>query len=134
MLSNFARSAALGVLATVASISAVPAFAADTDYKFEIVSTQPAGPAKTEVTLRLVHLPDGKPVAGAVVFQTRGDMGPEGMADMTTTVTPEAAQPDGLLRYQVGTSMAGTWALTLSAKVQGESQTVKGTVTFKSAQ
>jgi hypothetical protein len=133
MLSSLARNAAFGVLATFASMSAAPAFAAATDYKFEVVSTQPTGPAKTGVTVRLVHLPDGKPVSGAVVFQVRGDMGPDGMADMTTTVTPEAAQPDGLMRYQVGTSMAGTWALTLSAKVQGESQTVKGTVTFKAA-
>ena len=115
-------------------MSAIPAFAAATDYKFEVVSAQPAAPAKTEVAVRLVHLPDGKPVSGVMVFQIRGDMGPEGMEDMTTTVTPAAAQPDGLMRYQVGTSMAGTWALTLSAKVQGESQTVKGTVTFKAAQ
>jgi carbon monoxide dehydrogenase subunit G len=134
MLSHFARNAAFGVLATFASMSSVPAFAAATDYQFEVVSTQPAGPAKTEVTLRLIHLPDGKPVVGAVVFQVRGDMGPEGMADMATTVTPEPAQPDGLIRYQVATSMAGRWALTLSAKVQGESQTVKGSVTFKGAQ
>jgi len=134
MLPNFARNAAFGVLACYASMSAIPAFAAATDYKFEVVSAQPAAPAKTEVAVRLVHLPDGKPVSGVMVFQIRGDMGPEGMEDMTTTVTPAAAQPDGLMRYQVGTSMAGTWALTLSAKVQGESQTVKGTVTFKAAQ
>jgi carbon monoxide dehydrogenase subunit G len=134
MLSNFARNAAFGALGTLMSMSVVPAFAAATDYKFEVVSTQPAGPATTEVTLRLVHLADGKPVTGAVVFQVRGDMGPEGMADMATTVTPEPAQPNGLIRYRVATSMAGAWALTLSAKVQGESQTVKGNVTFKAAQ
>jgi len=134
MQCNFARATAFGALISLTSLSSPPAFAAAADYKFEVVSSRPAAPAKTEVTVRLVHLPDGKPVIGAIVFQSRGDMGPEGMEDMTSTVTPEAAQPDGLLRYQVGTSMAGTWALTLSAKVQGESQTVKGTVTFKAAQ
>lgn len=134
MLSKLARTAALGVLATLASISAAPAFAAVTDYKFELVASRPAGPAKTDVTVRLVHLPDGKPVTGAVIFQVRADMGPEGMADMPTDVILGQSQPDGLIRYQVSTTMPGVWALTMAAKVSGETQTVRGSITFKAGQ
>ena len=75
--------------------------------------------------------PTSEPVADAVIFETHADMGPEGMPTMPGAVTAGAPQPGGAYRFQVATAMAGTWALTLSAKVQGEAQTVKGTVTFK---
>ena len=56
--------------------------AAPNDYRFELVQAQPAGPGKTAVTVRLVHVPDSKPVAGAVLFESKTDMGPSGMAEM----------------------------------------------------
>ena len=65
MLFNIMRHAAVGVALTVMS-APPPAFAAATDYKFEVVTAQPAGPQKTDVTVRLVHLADKKPVADAV--------------------------------------------------------------------
>lgn len=129
MLFKFVRDAACG--AAFAVMFAGPAFAAATDYKFEVVTTQPAGPQKTDVTVRLVRVADSKPVPDAVIFETHADMGPEGMPTMPGDVTAGAPQPGGGYRFQVATAMAGTWALTLSAKVQGEAQTVKGTVTFK---
>jgi hypothetical protein len=129
MLSIIMRHAAYG--AAFAIVSAAPALAAATDYKFEVVTAQPAGPQKTDVTVRLVHAADSKPVADAVIFETHADMGPEGMPTMPGDVTAGAPQSGGAYRFQVATAMAGTWALTLSAKVQGESQTVKGTVNFK---
>jgi hypothetical protein len=132
MLSTFARNAALGAAALIAAWT-TPAFAAATDYKFELVSAQPAGPAKTDVTVRLLHLPDNKPVQNAFVFGASAGMGTAGMASMPGEVTPGAAQLDGAYRYQVGTTMAGAWTLMLSAKIQGETQTVKGTVSFTAA-
>lgn len=131
MCFNPARIYAFGGIAVLALAATTPAFAAATDYRFEIVSTQPAGPGKTDVTVRLVHVPDKKPVPGAVIFETHADMGPEGMPTMPGDVTAGAAQPGGAYRFEVATAMAGGWALTLSAKVQGETQTVKQTVTFK---
>ena len=111
--------------------AAPPAFAAATDYKFEVVTARPAGPQKTDVTVRLVHAADSKPVADAVIFETHADMGPDGMPTMPGEVTAGAPQSGGAYRFEVATAMAGTWALKLSAKVQGEAQTVKGTVNFK---
>lgn len=121
-----------GFGATFAAVLfATPALAAATDYKFEVVSAQSAGPQKTDVTVRLVHAPDNKPVSNAVIFETHADMGPEGMPTMPGDVKAGAPQSSGAYRFQVATAMAGTWALTLSAKVQGEAQTVKGTINFK---
>jgi hypothetical protein len=109
------------------------AFAAAKDYKFELVSAQPAGGGKTDVTVRLVHVPDSKPVPDAVIFQTRADMGPEGMPTMAVPVTAGPTGQPGLYKFQAETSMAGTWALTFSAKLQGETETVTGSINFKAA-
>ena len=131
MLSTFNRNATFGAAFAIMSIPAVPASSAATDYRFEVVTAQPAGPQKTGVTVRLLHAADGKPVPDAVVFETHADMGPEGMPTMPGDVTAGAPQPGGTYRFEVATAMAGTWALTLSAKVQGEAETVKGIVNFK---
>jgi hypothetical protein len=66
--------------------------AAPNDYRFELVQAQPAGAGKTTVTVRLVHLPDNKPVAGAVLFESKTDMGPGGMPEMTGKVSPLPAR------------------------------------------
>jgi hypothetical protein len=105
--------------------------AAPNDYRFELVQAQPAGPGKTTVTVRLVHVPDSKPVAGAVLFETKTDMGPGGMAEMTGKVSPLPADQPGIYRFQIETGMAGKWQLVLGAKVQGEAGTVRGTVIYE---
>jgi hypothetical protein len=105
--------------------------AAPNDYRFELLQAQPAGPGKTTVTIRLIHVPDSKPVAGAVLFESKTDMGPGGMAEMTGKVSPLPADQPGLYRFQVETGMAGKWQLALGAKVQGEAGTVRGTVLYE---
>src|SRR5438132_942242 len=105
--------------------------AAPNDYRFELVQTQPAGPGKTTVTVRLVHAPDSKPVDSAVLFETKTDMGPGGMAEMTGKVSSLPSDQPGFYRFQIETGMAGKWALNLGAKVQGEAGTVRGTVVYE---
>ena len=117
-----------------APLSAGDTAAASADYRFELVQAQPAGPGKTNVTVRLVHVPDSKPVAGAVLFESKTDMGPDGMTEMTGKVTPLPSDKPGLYRFEIETGMAGKWALNLAAKVQGEAGTVRGAVTFKAGQ
>jgi hypothetical protein len=136
MLSKLLRAAVLGTGTAVAtSLLAPAAFSAASDYRFELASARPAGPGKTDVTIRLVRVRDGRPVPDAVVFQTRADMAPAGMPTMTGNVAPQAGQQQpGTYRFQVDTGMAGGWALTLSAKVQGEPETVRATVNFSAAQ
>ena len=105
--------------------------AAPNDYRFDLVQAQPAGAGKTTVTVRLVHVPDSKPVAGAVLFETKTDMGPGGMAEMAGKVSPLPFDQPGIYRFQVETGMAGKWALNLGAKVQGEAGTVRGTLVYE---
>jgi len=113
--------------------AAGPAAAAPNDYRFELVQAQPAAPGKTNVTVRLVHVPDSKPVAGAVLFEIKSDMGPAGMAEMLGKVSALPADKAGLYSFRIETGMAGKWALNLAAKVQGEVDTVRGSVTFDAA-
>jgi len=105
--------------------------AAPNDYRFELVQAQPAGAGKTAVRVRLVHVPDSKPVAGAVLFETKSDMGPSGMAEMAGKVSPLPSDQPGLYRFQIESGMAGKWQLALGAKVQGEAGTVRGTVAYE---
>src|SRR5437764_9571093 len=129
-----ARTAFGAALVTLSALAAATAVAASADYGFEIAQAQPAGPGKTDLLVRLIHLPDQKPVAGAVLFETKADMTPAGMAEMTGKVTPLTSDRPGLYRFQVETGMAGKWQLSLGAKVQGETGTVRGTVPVAAAQ
>jgi YtkA-like len=71
------------------------------------------------------------PVAGAVLFETKTDMGPVGMAEMTGKVTPLTSDQPGIYRFQIETGMAGRWQLALGAKVQGEAGTVRGSLVYE---
>jgi YtkA-like len=128
---RYARAFIGAALFAASTLVAAYGLAAPNDYRFELVQAQPAGPGKTTVTIRLVHLPDSKPVAGAVLFESKTDMGPGGMAEMTGKVSPLPADQPGLYRFQVETGMAGKWQLALGAKVQGEPGTVRGTVLYE---
>ena len=126
---------AIGVVAlgTASIAAATGGLSAAADYRFELAQAQPAGSGKTDLTVRVVHVPDKKPVAGAVLFETKADMTPDGMADTTGKVTPLTSDQPGLYRFQIETGMAGKWQLSLGAKLQGETGTVRGTVPFAAA-
>jgi hypothetical protein len=51
------------------------------------------------VAVRLVHKPTGKPIGDAVIFRTRIDMGPDGMAEMVSPVTPLPAKDPGTYAF-----------------------------------
>jgi len=131
MFISHARALLGAAVFAVSTVVAITAFAAPADYRFELAQAQPAGPGKTALTIRLVHLPDNKPVAGAVLFETKTDMGPAGMPDMSGKVTPLPSDQPGLYRFQVETGMDGKWQLHLGAKVQGEAATVRGTIQYR---
>src|SRR5260221_4330821 len=76
------------------------AVAGPSDYRFELVSAQPEGAGKTALTIRLVHLPDNKPVAGAVLFENKADMAPAGMADMAGKGSLLPGVHPGLYRFR----------------------------------
>ena len=103
--------------------------ASASDYEFKPVQAEVKTGAGGEVTVRLVHKSDGKPVSNAVIFRSRMDMSPENMGDMTAKLTAAGTSDEpGLYRFKVEPTMAGKWALKLMAKVPGESETVEGAV------
>jgi hypothetical protein len=126
-----ARALTGAALFVASTLVGVYGLAAPNDYRFELVQAQPAGPGKTAVTVRLLHVADNKPVAGAVPFESKTDMGPGGMAEMTGKVSPLPSDQSGIYRFQIETGMAGKWALNLGAKVQGEPGTVRGNLVYE---
>jgi len=130
MMNDRAKTALAGALVLLATTTGT-ASAAPQDYRFEAVkSTVPASGTAT-VAVRLVHLPDGRPVSGAILFQPRMEMPMDGMAPMTTSVKAAPPAGDGTYPFVADLAMAGPWLLTVAAKVQGEPATLSGSVRFE---
>ena len=129
MISRFRLLAAVAGIAT--ALAATSAVAGKADYVFEPVAAEVKNGSGSQLAVRLIHKPTGKPVQGAVIFRTRLDMSPDAMGEMTAKLTPQPPNEPGIYRFSADLSMAGRWALKLMAKVPGESETVEGTVIFK---
>jgi hypothetical protein len=119
--------AGTAALACGLAFTAVQANAKDTDYHFELVGKPQPSAKQDIVQVRLLHVADGKSVPDAVIFESKADMGPAGMNTMTASVKALPAK-GGVYSFEVEPGMAGTWALHLAAKVQGEPETVRGTL------
>jgi hypothetical protein len=117
-------------IAVAVSVNAA-AFAAADDYAFEPVKAEIKKGDDAIVSVRLKHKATGKPVADAVIVQSRIDMAPEGMAEMASPLTPVPGSEPGVYAFKTELPMAGRWLLSLAAKVQGEPETVIGKVTFR---
>jgi hypothetical protein len=122
---NIARALRVALTAIAVAGSAGIAKADIKDYEFKLVeSTVSVGKDKL-VTVQLVNKATGKPVPDAVIFATRLDMAPEGMAEMATKIAPEAGGEPGSYRFKAAFGMEGKWLLSLGAKVQGETGSVE---------
>ncbi len=97
-------------------------------YVFSTVQSEISMAGEAIIDVRLLHQPSGKPVVNAVIFETRFDMEPDGMGGMTAPVSAQGSPAPGIYRFSVAPTMAGRWELKLSAKVQGEAETVSGSV------
>ncbi|MGZ8390392.1 MAG: FixH family protein [Rhodoplanes sp.] len=124
ILSAAATSAAL-------SLAGSAAYAGADDYVFEPVQAELTKGDDVTVAVRLVHKPTGKPVAYAVIFRTRIDMGPDGMAEMVSPVIPLPAKDAGTYAFKTDLPMPGRYMFSLAAKIQGEPETVVGKVMLK---
>jgi len=128
MISRFAQAAALAATMTFAGSAA---FAAAGDYAFEPVNAELKKGNDVTVAVRLMNKLTGKPVPDAVIIRTRVDMAPDGMAEMESPVSPLPAKEPGVYAFKTDLPMAGRYQLSLSAKVQGEAETVAGKVVIK---
>ena len=121
--------AAIAFVATVTLGGAV--FAGANDYVFEPVKAEVKKGDDVVVSVRLKHKATGKPVTDAVIVQTRIDMGPDGMGEMASPLTPAPSDEPGVYAFKTDLSMQGRWLLSIAAKVQGEPETVVGKITFR---
>jgi hypothetical protein len=127
-LPNFLLAALAGLVMTAAFENA---FAGAADYSFEPITVNIKNGAASELGVRLVHNPSGKLVEGAVLFRTRLDMAPDGMADMEAQHAAMPSEEPGVYRFKADLTMAGGWAFRIMAKVPGEKDTVEGVVIFQ---
>jgi hypothetical protein len=109
------------------------ALAGPQDYRFEAAGPPVKAGEATLIRLRLVHLPDGKPVSGAILIQPKLAMG-EGQDAMTAPANLIASPEPGLYAVETRPSMSGEWVLSVGAKVPGEAGTVRGQITLNLAQ
>lgn len=116
--------ATIGALALTA-LSACGPTEGKSAYVFQTTTSEiPLGESTLDV--RLTN--GDKAVSDAVIFDTRFDMSPDGMGQMTASATAQGSPEPGLYRFTVKPTMGGRWELKLSAKVQGEADTVRGSV------
>lgn len=127
MLSKFSTVA----LAATLSLAGSAAMAGAGDYAFEPVNPEMKKGDDVTLAVRLTNKQTGKPVAGAVIFKTRVDMAPDGMAEMESPVAPLPSKEPGVYAFKTDLPMAGRYQVTLSAKVQGEPDTVTGKILVK---
>lgn len=119
------RAAAFATVALMMAMAALnPAQADPKDYEFQLVSND-VKIGNTVVAVKLVHKPSGRAIPDAVIFAKRIDMGPDNMASMAAPLEPVAGGEAGVYQFKTNLEMAGRWALTLGAKVQGETGTVQ---------
>ena len=107
------------------------AIAGANDYVFEPVKADVKKGDDVVVSVRLKHKATGKPVADAVIVQTRIDMSPDAMGEMASPLTPVPSSEPGVYSFKTDLSMQGRWLLSIAAKVQGEPETVVGKITFR---
>ncbi|MBA2124928.1 hypothetical protein DLM45_01640 [Hyphomicrobium methylovorum] len=100
------------------------------DYEFQLVEKE-LKQGEAVVSVKLVHKPSGRAIRDAVIFAKRIDMGPDKMEAMTAPLEPVPSTEPGVYRFKTDLTMAGQWALSLGAKVQGEEGTVETKLILK---
>ena len=94
-------------IAVVVSLAG-PVFAGANDYVFEPVKAEVKKGDDVVVSVRLKHKATGKPVADAVIVQTRIDMSPDAMGEMASPLTPVPSSEPGVSR-RIWIARAKSW-------------------------
>ena len=131
MQRNFLRTAAIG--AALLAAMAGSALADIKDYEFQLVDKE-VKQGDAVIAVKLIHKPSGRAIPDAVIFAKRIDMGPESMESMTAPLEAVTSTEPGVYRFKTDLTMAGDWALSLGAKVQGETGTVESKLIVKATE
>jgi len=76
-------------------------------YNFELAGPVQSNAGKSTVPVRIVHTADKKPVVGAIIIQSRADMGPIGMASMTAPIKALPVATPGSISSRFRTARCG---------------------------
>jgi len=118
---------AVAVLVTLTNVI----LAGANDYVFEPVKTEIKSSNVATIAVRLLHKPSERPVTDAVIVQMRIGMAHDGGAEMDTAFVPLASPEPGVYAFMAPLTMAGSWFLSIAAKVPGEPETVVGKIIFR---
>jgi hypothetical protein len=129
--SSALRAAVIGFAVLIGMIG--PALAGAKDYEFQLIDKE-VKKGEAVIAVKLVHKASGRAVPDAVIFAKRIDMGPDGMEMMAAPIEAVTSPEPGVYRFKTDLSMAGEWALSLGAKVQGEIGTVENKLIVKAVQ
>lgn len=125
------RAAAMGVALLMGMAGS--ALADIKDYEFQLLEKDVKMGAAV-IAVKLVHKPSGRAIGDAVIFAKRIDMGPDGMEMMAAPIEDAPSSEPGVYRFKTELGMAGQWALSLGAKVQGETGTVENKLIVRATQ
>ncbi|TDH62099.1 hypothetical protein E2C06_13015 [Dankookia rubra] len=112
---------------------------ASRNYQFQVLDQQVRPSTNAEVRVLLVHLPDGRPVTGAVITNHKFEMSMPNAKIITTLMvegvgTPPVAtveEDNGVYLVHSVVPMAGSWTMVLEARVPGESVSIQGSVPLR---
>jgi hypothetical protein len=127
------RSLTEGLLALAITIGAAAAAAAAPEadskqgYTFSVESNRMKAGTPSTFTVHVLS-PHMAPVSGARITATRLDMAPDGMPEMTAPIKRTHSGSSGGQAFSATLPMAGRWAVSLEAKVPGETGPVRGQV------
>ena len=122
-LARFLYSLALSL--TLILGAAPIASAAPEDYEFKIIETDLPQGNGAILTVAVTDLRTNGPVTDAVIFATRLDMAPDGMATMTAPVEALASEVPGQYRFQADLGMAGAWRFSIAVHLDAETKVIR---------
>jgi hypothetical protein len=120
------------LLAALWIAGATSAMAAMDDYEFRL-EEETVRQGEVDIAVRLLDRRSGASIPDAVIFATRVDMAPDGMAAMTAPVEQTNSAEPGVYRFRTTLAMRGNWRLSLAAKIQGEVGTLESRLVVRAA-
>jgi hypothetical protein len=118
----FHRAAQVLIGAGLALMAVTGACTADPkDYRLELVDKTVKAGAGAVIRIRIINISTQKSVADADVQVIKLDMSPEGMGTMSAKAAPIAGSDAQVHTFAADLAMPGRWALSVEARVPGES-------------
>lgn len=113
-------------LAQILLVGTAPfAIAAPEDYEFKVIETDLPQGDDAILTVAVTDVRTRAPVTNAVIFATRLDMAPDGMATMTSPVAALASDIPGQYRFQADLGMAGAWRFSIAVHLDAETEVIR---------